>query len=89
MVRAIEMKNLPLALPHQRQEKSVSCLLITLLSARLRMEQGVYYCIGRNMYQTLQEHKDASRELEKIRLKAEFGYAQKLYLFPKGIFQIN
>ena len=38
------------------------------LQAKLTMNKKVCRCISANMYKSLQEHKDASRELEKIKL---------------------
>jgi hypothetical protein len=43
-------------------------ILLALLNTKLKMEQKVYRRISDNIYQTLQEHKDATRELAKIQL---------------------
>jgi hypothetical protein len=51
-------------------KKNLKILLShALLSSKLNMDQKIYRRISDNIYQTLQEHKEASRELQKIQLK--------------------
>jgi hypothetical protein len=67
-----------------------------LFSSKLSMEQKVYRRISDNIYQTLQEHKKASRELQKTQLKKGKTLFEKLQNskneqipFSKNIFQLN
>ncbi len=62
-----------------------------LLSARIDMDKKVYRRISHNTYKTLQEHKDATRALEKINLsKKGRQFFDKAYttLFTRNISQL-
>ncbi len=48
--------------------------LLSLLSARLNMDKKVYRRISDNIYKTLQEHKEATRELEKIKISKGMAF---------------
>jgi hypothetical protein len=88
LLDAIEMNSLSLTLPRQCQGNSLS-RVVNLLSAKLRMNRRMYESISNNISEARQAHVEASiREWQKIQFK-KLGLAQKLYLFPKGISQIN
>jgi hypothetical protein len=75
------------------RKETTTLLSHALFSSKLNMNQKVYRRISDNIYQTLQEHKEASRELRKIQFKkgqSLFEEMQKLCLqSTRSVLQIN
>jgi hypothetical protein len=67
-----------------------------LFSSKLNMDQKIYRRISDNIYQTFQEHKEASRELRKIQFIKGQSLFEKMQnsrndqiSFAKSVAQIN
>ncbi len=57
---------------HFDQKKDLKPLLSSaLFISKLNMDKKVYRRISENIYQTLEEHKEASRQLQKIQFKKQ------------------
>lgn len=50
------------------REKNIHRLSHAVLSVKLNMDKKLYCCISENIYRTLQEHREATLELEKIKI---------------------
>jgi hypothetical protein len=79
-----------------RRGEVKTLLLHALLSSQLNMDKKVYRRISDNIYQTLQKHREASRELRRIQFRKGQTLFEKMQnsrkdqiSFPRNAAQLN